>query len=115
MGRGEEDREPFGVAVDRPSTGSVVVSVVGEIDLDSASLLVRDVLAAVEARPTDVRVVLEGVTFMDSTGTMALLELREAVTALGCRFTLVRPSRPVTLLFELSGLVDQFEVDQEGS
>lgn len=95
----------------RRADGSLSVAVAGEVDIETAPVIVRRVLDELERGAADVEVRAGGVTFMDSTGTKALVELRDAVARTGRAFSLVQPSRPVRVVLELSGLADQFEID----
>ena len=81
----------------------------GEIDAHTAGLL-RDAL--VEAQGTDDLLVdFSGVTFIDSSGLRVVLELHQNLDRDGRRLVLIDPSRPVTRLLELTGLVSHLHVD----
>jgi anti-sigma B factor antagonist len=110
-GVGEQDDRGFRVDVERLASGAIEVTPVGEVDLDTAPELVRVTQDALKHEPADVRVRLDRVTFMDSTGTMALLDLREAARERRRSFRLVNPTRTVVLVLELSGLSEELEVE----
>ena len=88
-------------------TGDDRFDVVGEIDAHSAPALA----AALEESTADTIVVdMSGVTFMDSSGLRVLLALAERSG--GRSLQIVQPSRPIMRLFEVSGLVDHFDIVQ---
>jgi len=93
-------------AVDvRDSPSAVVLVASGELDLLGAPRLTQ-------ALPTDLdRAVvadLSGVTFMDSSGLRALLDLRNACERQGQTLTLARPSDAVRRVIELVDLTGDF-------
>lgn len=86
-------------------TGDDRFDVVGEIDAHSAPALA----AALEESTADTIVVdMSGVTFMDSSGLRVLLALAERSG--GRSLQIAQPSRPIMRLFEVSGLVDHFDI-----
>ena len=88
-------------------TGDDRFDVVGEIDAHSAPALA----AALEESTADTIVVdMSGVTFMDSSGLRVLLALAERSG--GRSLQIAQPSRPIMRLFEISGLVDHFDIVQ---
>ena len=88
-------------------TGDGRFDVVGEIDAHSAPALA----AALEESTADTIVVdMSGVTFMDSSGLRVLLALAERSG--GRSLQIAQPSRPIMRLFEVSGLVDHFDIIQ---
>lgn len=56
---------------------------------------------------------LEGVTFLDSSGLRALLEIQRLAFARDCPMALLRPARPVTRVLELTHLRDEFDIVDE--
>ncbi len=93
------------LSIDR--TGDGRFDVVGEIDAHSASALA----AALEESTADAIVVdMSAVTFMDSSGLRVLLALAERSTTGGPSLQIARPSRPIMRLFEVSGLVEHFDI-----
>jgi anti-anti-sigma factor len=83
--------------------GGVVVTVTGEIDVDTT-----DVLADALARAADVAAVvvadLTAVTFMDSTGLNTLLGAHRDLAARGGRLALVGAQPAVRRVLELTGV-----------
>jgi anti-anti-sigma factor len=61
---------------------------------------------AVEARPVSITVEARGLTFVDSSGLMALARARDAATEAGVAFRVREPSPAVRPIAELCGLED---------
>jgi anti-sigma B factor antagonist len=93
----------------RDPDGATVLSIAGEVDLAVATQ-VRDSGVAALARDESalLRIDLSGVTFMDSSGLGALIQLNNANPG---RVVLVRPSARVVRLLELAGLTDTLVVE----
>jgi anti-anti-sigma factor len=104
--------------VDTPETGLRIEAVgpctyrlVGELDMATADLL-RETLGPVAAAGSGLRLELEDLTFMDSTGMGALIHLARSFARPG-PIALVRPSPAVLRILELAGILqlDLFEVE----
>ena len=91
----------------------VRVRVVGDLDMDTATVLASQLHRAVEGFAGDVTVDLAGVTFLDSVGLHALLRARTALDAVGRQLLLAAPARAATRIFELAGLQDTFRLASE--
>ncbi len=94
--------------------GACVVSVIGDFDLG----VVEPFLTTARGMALDCAelvVDLGGVTFIDSSGLSALLQLRMEVTGRGIPLRLdnVRPA--THRLFEITGLLDVFDIRTDGS
>lgn len=92
--------------------GQDVLVVTGDVDLATA----HELVAAAEAWtssdvPGPVRLDLTGVTFLDSTGISALLEIRRVVAAAGTDVVVVGRSAIVDRVFSLAGIADLFTSD----
>ncbi|HEX3824232.1 MAG TPA: STAS domain-containing protein [Mycobacteriales bacterium] len=88
--------------------GRSVLHVSGEIDLQVADEL-RD--AGIAAASNDgVAVDLSQVSFIDSSGLAALIEINNATQDAGRQLTLVKPSRTVRRILEITGLHPAFVV-----
>jgi anti-sigma B factor antagonist len=109
--RSDDDAAPFAVVVTHHAPSGIEVLVVGELDLHTSPQLVRAVLGEMDHDPNHVSVVLNGVTFVDSTGMVALLEVRDALAAAGCSLVLMAPSDPVRFVLDLSGLASEFTIE----
>jgi anti-anti-sigma factor len=88
-----------------PLEDAIIVRVTGEIDLSTVDVLRRE-LDAVHADAATVLLDLSAVTFMDSTGLHLLLEASHSSAVSDWGFFVVRPSRAVRRLIELSGTAD---------
>jgi anti-anti-sigma factor len=96
------DDQGFRALVSEDRVG-VRVSVHGEIDLVTAPVLERNLLAAIATGREVVEVDLSAVTFMDARGVSALVNARNAV-AHGSTLRLHAPSEPVVRMLELCGV-----------
>jgi anti-anti-sigma factor len=86
-----------------------LIRAVGEIDMSSVAALRRELDAA---RVEAVTVVLDlsGVTFIDSSGLHLLLRASDSSAGSDRGFSMVRPSKSVLRLIELSGTADVLTV-----
>ena len=85
-----------------------VVTVGGEVDLDTASQLGDHALDAVRDVSPHVLLDLTGVTFMDSTGLKVLLSIQRRAVLAGGSFGVAGPSRSVRKILALTGLDQTF-------
>jgi anti-anti-sigma factor len=90
--------------------GRAVVTVSGEIDLETASRLGEELQGAMRDVAPDLVVDLSAVTFMDSTGLKVLIAAQLRAGLAGGGITLVGLRRAVRRVFEVTGLDDQFAV-----
>ena len=99
----------FAAIRDTDAAGRDVLVVTGDVDLATAHELVAaaDVLAG-SAAGGPVRLDLGGVTFLDSTGVSALLEIRRAAAAAGNDVVVVDQSSAVDRVLALAGIADLF-------
>lgn len=88
--------------------GSVVAEVEGEVDADNCATFAE----SLRGLPTDLPVVLDlaRLSFIDSSGVSALLDLRNEVTGRGQTFVVRNPTPAVRRVLEITGLVDLFGV-----
>jgi anti-anti-sigma factor len=94
----------------RPSAPHLILS--GEIDLLVAPSLKESGTAMVRSvAPARVEIDLGDVTFIDSSGLGALISIRNAARQAGTDLVLVRVSRAVSRLFELTGVGDSFTIE----
>ena len=87
-----------------------VVTVGGEVDLDTASQLGDHALDAVRDVSPHVVLDLTGVTFMDSTGLKVLLSVQRRAELAGGSFGVAGPSRSVRKILALTGLDQTFAI-----
>jgi anti-anti-sigma factor len=88
-----------------PLEDAIIVRATGEIDMSTIVVLRRE-LDAARAGAATVLLDLSGVTFMDSTGLHLLLEASRSSAVSDWGFFVVRPSRAVRRLIEVSGTAD---------
>jgi anti-anti-sigma factor len=88
-----------------------VIIVVGEFDMTGTEVFWAHVSEAVEARPVCITVEARGLTFVDSSGLMALARARDATTGAGVTFRISEPSPPLRRVAEMCGLEDLLSVE----
>jgi anti-sigma B factor antagonist len=81
----------------------------GELDACSVTSL-RARLAPVAMTGRDIIVDLAGLSFVDTTGLIALIDLQRDATTAGGSLRLTEPPRPLRRLLELAGMQDIFAV-----
>jgi anti-sigma B factor antagonist len=87
------------------------VSVAGDIDLaTAATFAATGVGFAREHRPGTLYLDLSRVSFIDSTGIGALVEIKNAADGEGVRLVVADPSPRVVEVLELTGMTDVFTV-----
>ena len=94
--------------------GVRVVSVVGDLDLavvEEFLTVTRRSSKAGSALEVD----LHGLSFIDSTGLSALLQLRTETIARGLRLSLTNVGQSTHRLFRITGLVDVFDIRTSNS
>ena len=83
---------------------SVVVTLMGEIDVSNAEQIDAYTRGALRAQEPRLVFDLSAVTFMDSKGLDALMRASKAFRASGGEVTLRAPSAPVELLLDTAGI-----------
>ena len=76
----------------------------GELDLASAPVLERTVAGALDGQWGEFRLDLSGVTFMDSSGSKALMRVHNQVEAFGRHLVVLSPAPVVQSVLEVLGL-----------
>jgi anti-anti-sigma factor len=95
------------LSVEVTSGDPAVVTVVGEIDLLTASSLAAPLRALIDGRrATRIEVDLGGVPFMDSTGIQVLAAARMDASAAGVGFRVRAASDAVRRVLGLTGLLE---------
>jgi anti-anti-sigma factor len=99
---------PPGFAVtERREDERTILALEGELDISSASMLEESAERVVAAEETGAVVLdLGGLSFVDSTGLRAIVNLRDRCGKEGRTFTMLPGPRTVQRLFELTGLID---------
>ncbi|MEU6236146.1 STAS domain-containing protein [Kitasatospora sp. NPDC047058] len=107
----EPDLVPGGLSVStRAWAGGSVLTLRGELDLDTVEL-VHTALDEVLRTPGTVVVIdCAGLEFCDSTGLNALLRARAVADGGGSRIELVHPRPLVLRMLELTGATDAFPI-----
>jgi anti-anti-sigma factor len=100
------------LAASTDAGGRTVLTVAGEVDIHVADQLRDAGLAAATAGPGDIAVDVSRVTFIDSSGLAALVAINNALDPPGRRLALLRPSRAVRRILELTGLTAAFAVTE---
>lgn len=104
----------FAATRDTDASGRDVLVVTGDVDLATAHELVAAAESWVASGVTgSVRLDLSGVTFLDSTGVSALLEIRRSAEAAGNEVVVVEQSSPVDRVLALAGIADLFAPGSE--
>ena len=100
---------PFALTIARNGSHTVV-SLRGELDIAAEGELAAG-LGLVLAPPTQVLTVdLRELSFLDSTGLRALVQLRTRCEAHGCRLLLIPGGPTVRRAFDVSGLTAHFTI-----
>ena len=112
-GGGDEGAVPGSGEVEVVQLGATTeVRVRGEIDIATNPTFDTALAAAGEAGVTLLEMDLSEVTFMGSTGLAALLRAQRLLRERGARLVLVRPSRAVTDLLEMTKLLERFGIGE---
>src|ERR1700761_9421541 len=94
----------------RPGDDHALVSVGGEVDINSAPLLQQRLMHLLEGNESRLLVDLSGVTFIDCFATRLLAETRRRAEGRPCSVQFVALSKPVERLAELTGLAGELPV-----
>jgi anti-anti-sigma factor len=99
--------------IDSTGTGSVVLTVAGEVDLSTAGALTDAVNTAVQSPDAQtVRVDLSEVSFMDSTGLSALVSGRKLADQHGVRLEIANPQPHLLKVIRITGLAEVLGLPQ---
>lgn len=86
-------------------SGSVCISISGEIDLANAAAVEKEIFAAVSDQPTAVSVDLTDLSYMNSAGMRILFAMASRLRQSHVALELIVPfDSPIRRLIELSGL-----------
>jgi anti-anti-sigma factor len=83
---------------------TVVVTVVGELDMHSAAVLASALTTALDGSPREIDIDGRGLSFADSAGLRSLLMARDEAEARGVLLRLTHVSDPLDRLLEMTGL-----------
>lgn len=105
----ENANAPGAIDVQSVGGGVVVLTLRGEWDMGNAPSIVAAVTDAIEAGCCGIAVDLDAVTFLDSTGLAALLDIQKVAEYSAWDVTFVKPADPhVWRLFEMTALTARF-------
>lgn len=91
----------------------VELAVFGEIDLATVGLLSSALADAIQAGATALRVDLDGVSYLDSTGLGALVAAHKRLASSGGRLEVHCTHPRLLRLFTLTGLTNVLSIDDE--
>jgi anti-sigma B factor antagonist len=94
---------------------SVVVSIVGELDMADGDQVGKILIDAAEARKPIIRLELAGLTFADSSAIKAILMGAQAAEERGVTYELVNPNDRVRRLLEVTGLSNVLTIVDESA
>jgi anti-anti-sigma factor len=94
---------------DADDSGSVTVTVSGEIDVNTCGQL-QDALVALEGK--HVALDLDQVGFIDSSGLRSVITGQRRITDAGGSLRVSALSAPARRLFEITGLLEMFQVPE---
>lgn len=89
-----------------------VVPLTGEIDMSTATVIAQAVQPALADGARDLILDMSHVTFIDSSGLNALLEVHASISATGARLAVRSPSRAVRRVIEIAGLDSLLPIQQ---
>jgi anti-anti-sigma factor len=84
--------------------------VMGELDISSAPALQHAVSQALNGQGEVFRLDLSQLTFMDSTGALALLHVHKRFEGLGRRLVVISPTHAVRMVLEVLGLDQMIDI-----
>jgi anti-sigma B factor antagonist len=93
------------------AAGQAVVTLSGSLDLESRSELTAAAGELLKAGPVRLVLDLADVTFIDSTGIGAIVDISHSADELGVTFSLARPSSRVLRILEITGLSQEWAID----
>jgi anti-sigma B factor antagonist len=114
------DSQPreFGIADSHPALEiaqirvgyRIVLAVAGELDIATAPILQVSLDEAVESGGADIWIDLSSLSFMDSTGLRALLDIRRRLNVNSTSLAIICPEGSVRRVFSIAGLDHQFRI-----
>lgn len=105
------DDPSFHVVIDEAPT--VVITIAGELDMDSAPQLMDAAADVLASRPPAIALEASGITFVDSSGLQAILKLSQASTREGVTCAVRNPSATLVRLLALTGISGVLTVESD--
>jgi len=102
------------IAKHRRPDGSALLVVTGDIDISTSAQLREAGLDMLREPAVKLVIDLMDVTFLDSTGIGALLELRNGASNTGGSLALLDPSDNVMKVLEITRLSDVLDIERTG-
>jgi anti-anti-sigma factor len=100
----------FGLVSKLAGSGTVMISLRGELDFEHAYVFDEELRSVEAAEPSSIILDLRRLDFIDSCGVGRLLAARHRAARTGRRLVLLRGSPTVQRVFALCGLADAFEI-----
>ncbi len=108
---GRADLPHFSVKVEHPVPGTVLMSLVGDLDMDTAPELERTVAEVLrQHRPACLVLDMGALTFLDSSAIRSLLLAYSDVEQQDARFVITRVRPIVHRVLSITGLLDTFGI-----
>lgn len=101
---------PLRIRVSEAGDAGVTIALAGDVDVYTTPEVLRELRTLLERGRTSVVVNLEKVTYIDSTGLGALLEVMRRARSLGGGLSIVTQDRRTVHLFESFGLSKVFPI-----
>ena len=93
------------------SSGRALLTLTGALDLESRVRLIARSQEVLASGPTAIVLGMAGVSFIDSTGLGAVVEIARSADDLGATFAISDPSDRVVRLLGLTGLDQEWTVE----
>jgi anti-sigma B factor antagonist len=94
--------------------GRAVLALNGAIDVESRTKMQNACQTLISEGPVALVLDMSGVTFMDSTGIGALVEVSHSAQDAGIVLTIRRPSARVVRILQATGLTDVWDIEGAG-
>jgi anti-sigma B factor antagonist len=91
--------------------GRAVLTLVGAVDVESRGSLQAACQQLLSEGPVGLVLDMSGVSFMDSTGIGALVEVSHSAQDSGVTFTIRRPSARVLRILQATALIDVWDIE----
>lgn len=95
--------------------GRALLTLVGAVDVESRGKLQSACQKLLSEGPVGLVLDMSGVTFMDSTGIGALVEVSHSAQDLGITLTIRRPSARVTRILQVTSLSDVWDIEGDAA